>query len=860
MKQTASIFLALILWQPAVFAQKPDQRVLDAVEQFVRPLLIDQCVSCHGPKKQESGVRLDSRTGLFADYEFGKLVVAGAPAKSRLIQVLQHADDDIGMPPKARLSDQQIRILTEWVRLGAPWPDEPDPAATAATQEERRKSHWAFQPVVRHSPPAVRATSWTQGPIDAFVLARLEAAGLQPAPPADPRTLVRRVYFDLIGLPPPFEVIRKFTDNPEPAAFEQIVDDLLASERFGERWARHWMDVARYSDTTGYLFQQERKLGDAWTYRDWLIHSINRDMPVDEFLIRQIAVDKLDPEAAESELAATGFLTLGRRFLNNTHDIIDDRIDVVTRGMMGLTVTCARCHDHKYDPIPARDYYSLYGVFASTHEPDRKKTTVRLADLPKPFDPYVFLRGKPQNRGERVPRRFLSVLAPDAAPFSDGSGRLELARAIASADNPLTARVFVNRVWGHLLGRHLVATPSDFGVRSDPPTHPKLLDHLAASLMDDGWSMKGLVRRIVLSATYRQSSIAAPAANDPDNKLLSRMNRKRLELEPHRDALLAVSGDLDAQVGGESVDITKPPFPNRRTVYAQIDRQNLPGMFRSFDLASPDTHAPQRYQTTVPQQALFQLNNPFVLERADALAARVQDVSTDPEKLQALFRLALGRDPQPAEADACLAFLDRPEPAAATTSANGWQYGYGYFDAAANRVTEFTPYPAFHDGNWRGGPALPDPKLGWSFLSRRGGHPGVAHLAAIRRWIAPADGRLTVRGVLHHPAEPGDGVIGRIVVAGTGQLSQWDVHRRSTPTVVPGVNVRRGESVDFVVESGPTISHDSFDWRVSLQLKSGSEDVRANSDKDFAGPADPVDVWTQLAQVLLLSNEFVFVD
>ena len=493
-------------------------------------------------------------------------------------------------------------------------------------------------------------------------------------------------------------------------------------------------DVARYADSKGYVFLEERRYPYAYTYRDYVVDAFNRDVPFDRFIIEQIAADRLvaNKQAEPKTQAALGFLTLGRRFLNNIHDIIDDRIDVVTRGLMGLTMQCARCHDHKFDPIPSKDYYSLYGVFASSTEPrdlpliaepapteetarfqkklaelkaavtkfeqdnrkelDAKNRKFRdelralqkkvdafqattpgappramaLVDLPRPLTPHVFLRGNPNSPGPAVPRQFLEVLSgPERKPFNDGSGRLELARAIASKDNPLTARVFVNRVWLHLLGAGLVTSPSNFGLRTEPPSHPELLDYLAARFMEDGWSMKKLIRLIVLSNTYQQDSrlrlsepvaashgSAKPQAGvsvDPDNRLYGRAHRRRLDLEAMRDALLFVSGRLDLKQGGPAVDITKSPFSGRRTLYGFIDRQNLPGLFRTFDFASPDTTSPLRHQTTVPQQALFLLNSPFVQEQARGVLKRVDETQDVQAKVQQLYRMIYARPALPDE-------------------------------------------------------------------------------------------------------------------------------------------------------------------------------------------------------------------
>ncbi len=433
-----------------------------------------------------------------------------------------------------------------------------------------------------------------------------------------------------------------------------MVDRLLASPGYGERWGRHWLDYARYADTKGYVFMEDRKYPFAYKYRDWVVRALNEDMPYDQFLIQQIAADRLPTAADTGTLAALGFLTVGRRFLNNQADIIDDRLDVLCRTTMGLTVTCARCHDHKFDPITAKDYYALYGVFSSTVEPKEPAEVMSMADAPQPHNVRVFIRGNPGNPGDEAPRRFLACLAGDDAPlFAQGSGRLELAQAIARRDNPLTARVLVNRVWLQYFGAGLVRTPSDFGLRSEPPTHPKLLDYLALRFMDEGWSLKQLHRLILLSSTYQQASGSAAnappqAQRDPENRLLARMNRRRLDLEALRDSLLCVSGALDRTLGGPAVDLASEPFSHRRTIYGLIERQNLPGMFRTFDFAGPDTHSPQRFVTTVPQQALFLMNSRFVAEQSRLLAAagEIQSAADPRERVTRLYRRAWADRPR----------------------------------------------------------------------------------------------------------------------------------------------------------------------------------------------------------------------
>jgi hypothetical protein len=528
------------------------------------------------------------------------------------------------------------------------------------------QEHWAFQPPHRSPPPEVKHSHWPRNDIDRFILFKLESAGITPSPPAAPRALLRRLYYDLTGLPPAADELDEFAADPSDARYQAAVDRLLASPRFGERWGRYWLDVARYADTKGYVFQEDRNYKHAYTYRDWVIGSFNNDRPFDQFVIAQLAADQIDDK---SSAPAMGFLTLGRRFLNNRHDIINDRIDVVCRGLMGLTVGCARCHDHKFDPISADDYYAMYSVFSNSNESPRDDAPPMLVDAEKLHGQVVYLRGNPANPGPKVERHFLSCLAKSQngrpPTFQHGSGRFEMAHAIASRDNPLTARVWVNRVWSHLFGQAIVTTQSDFGTRGNPPTHPELLDSLAVSFMDDGWSTKRLIRELVLSSTYRQASDDRPAcvAVDPENQLWWRHNRRRLDLEALRDSLLVAAGRLDETMGGPSVQLTTAPFSTRRSVYGFIERQNLPAFFRTFDFANPNTHTPTRPQTVSPQQALFLMNSPFVIEQATHLAARSvsenaeQSAAAQVRRVNRLFRFALGRDATVNEVTDALEFL-----------------------------------------------------------------------------------------------------------------------------------------------------------------------------------------------------------
>jgi cytochrome c553 len=665
--------LALLLATARAGADAPAPEAPEGIEFFekqVRPLFVQHCLECHG-NKQKGGLQLTSRAALLKGGDSGPAIVPTQPEQSLLVKALRHGDE-LQMPPEEPLSPVAVQAVSTWIEMGAPWPAEAG-ASAAGQGPPAWKSHWAFQPVRKAELPAVKDATWARTPLDRFILARLESAGLSPSPPADRRTLLRRASFDLTGLPPLAADVDALVADRSSSAFEQHARRLLASLHFGERWARHWLDVARYADTKGYVFTADRNYPNAFRYRDWVVRSFNEDLPYDQFLIQQIAADRLPTADDKQTLAAMGFLTVGRRFLNNPHDIIDDRLDVLIRGTMALTVTCARCHDHKFDPIPIEDYYSLYGVLASSLEPAEPADLMTLADAPQPVMPHVFIRGNPGNRGAAVPRQFLALLAGDnRQPFGSGSGRLELAQAIAAGDNPLTARVIVNRVWAHYFEQPLVKTPSDFGMRSEPPTHPALLDYLAAYLVEHNWSLKALHQLILDSATYQQSSADRAECRrvDPENRLLWRMNRKRLDFEALRDGLLAAAGQLEPGLGGPAVDLTRTPWTGRRTIYGLIDRQNLPNLFRTFDFASPDTHSPQRFTTTVPQQALYLMNSPFVRDQVRALAERAASSAGDErQRIEQLYRLTLARSPSDQELSLGLAFL-APRPAAAPPRAS----------------------------------------------------------------------------------------------------------------------------------------------------------------------------------------------
>jgi hypothetical protein len=559
------------------------------------------------------------------------------------------------------------------------------PGASIDWAEARR--FWSLRPPQATPPPEVRDTRWPRRSLDRFVLARLEKAGLTPSPDADPQTLIRRLTFDLTGLPPtPDEADAFVTGGGD--AYERVVDRLLASPRFGERMASLWLPLARYAEDQAHQVGDDTKFfyPNAHLYRAWVIDAFNGDMPYDRFVRLQLAADKAG-DARPGDLAALGFLGLGPKYYNrNRLDVLatewEDRVDTVTRAFLGLTVACARCHDHKFEPITTSDYYALAGVFASTKmvnkAPDGKAekgeakaeqmdpATVHVVEDGEVKDLHVFIRGNVEDEGPLAERRFLRLLSEgQPEPFHDGSGRKELAAAIACRENPLTARVFVNRVWGLLLGKPLVATQSNFGRSGAEPSHPELLDDLAVRFMDGGWSVKALVRDIVLSSTYRQASKgdAAKETVDPVNRLLWRAERRRLSVEEWRDAALFVSGEIDYS-GGPSMELSDPAN-RRRTVHARVSRLKLDDLLLQFDYPDANVHAEARSETITAIQKLFVLNSPFLLGRARALAGRLaaEAGGGGEERLRRAYRLLFCREPEAEEIRLALEFLGRPDPA-----------------------------------------------------------------------------------------------------------------------------------------------------------------------------------------------------
>lgn len=1134
-----SCFLLVAVIESMVFGVQSTQEpslTPDAVEFFeqkIRPLLIDRCIKCHGDAKQWANLRLDSRHAMLAGGDSGPAIDIANPDQSALLVRVLESDSETRMPPAESgpsLNPEQIGLLQHWIAMGAPWPATVEPSQ--GNRKDLWEKHWAFQPVRSQIPDLAESVTadfalWQQSPIDRFVFNKLWEHQLTPSPQADPSDLVRRVTYTLTGLPPTSESIASFKQNPSSEAYAALVDRLLDSPEYGEHWGRHWLDVARYSDTKGYVYgREEKRFVHATHYRDWVIEAFNRDLPYDRFVLLQLAADQA-PDLDRRDLAAMGFLTLGRRFLGIAPDIIDDRIDVVSRGLLGLTVGCARCHDHKYDPVPTADYYSLYGVFENsideltaipptstgpsshnqtdaTYETElaerKRKLSAALVEkrleanerlrnrlgeylmaqkkldlypemtfnqivpkedliptlvrrwqayliqaeheshpvfsawiayasipdgafeteapkrhdqlsgsnsfwnplvrdafrhppkslqevanryqalvseidkrwaidcerarqlnrpLPSQFDdpdleqlrqafhgvdsscvmpegsllnhewywdtatgdelwklsnaidqwllqsphsiagaphvvaltdrhqrqePQIFKRGNPANKGAVVSRHMLSLGKPVAANFQVGSGRMELAKSIVSPENPLTARVWVNRVWAHHFGAGLVTTPSDFGTRANAPSHPELLDWLSQKLVDLKWSTKALHREILLSQTYMQasrvpSSSASPMAKameiDPENRLLWRMNPRKLSIEQYRDTLLTVSGQLDKTRGGLGGEL----FGKRRSIYLSIDRQFLPNVFSVFDMANPDLHSSQRTETTIPQQALFSMNHPFVIERAKDIAVMITNQAPKSERAKLVFEAILGRTPLPDELQAMDLFLTQAESLESKEAdadiaepfrAN-WTYGYGKIDPATGVLESFQKLPHFTGTSWQGGISVPDPSHGWVYLEANGGHPGNDHdHAVVRRWTAPQPGFVSVASELIHRHEVGDGVAAWIASSRSGVLKSAKVHHRTESMSVDSFAIQAGDTLDFIVDIAEQLNTDQFEWAAVIQWKPQSSaqapspeiggvtwDSRRDFTKTMSLSLKPLE---QLAHSLLMSNEFIFVD
>lgn len=1120
--------LALVLSSsPALSA--PDSKLtpeqLDFFEKKIRPIFVENCYKCHShdSEKIKGGLLLDTRDGLLKGGDTGPAIVPGNLEKSLMIQAIHYTNKDLQMPPNDRqLEAGQIRDLENWVKMGAPDPrtGADDSQHKYVVDMDKARKHWSYQPITKPSVPEPEDTQhWAQTPVDKFILATLLTKNLTPSPPTDKVTLIRRATFDLIGLPPTPKEVDDFVCDNSPEAFAKVVDRLLASPHYGERWGRHWLDVAHFADTKGAVGNGvDERYPYAYIYRDYVIRSFNEDLPYDQFLMEQIAADKLPLGDDKRPLAAMGFLTLGERFNSQINDIIDDRIDILAKGTMAMTATCARCHDHKFDPILTKDYYALHGVFNSSIEPKEeplietpketpaylvfcreyasrsaalkeyrdglmkryksemigksgaymlairdyrhktndiardpfmqkrelntvianfwdnnlknwekrhnpifapwvafaaldesefagkakelsakfytnkekgklinpliarmfasapdslnqvaaryesvfadveerwqellathtarkvsdtnsipdpkglpdaaqeqvremmyanyspmflddqrlntlivRETKLRnkfyglerslndlvvndpgsparapvLEDAEKPKDSNVLIKGNPGNRGPVVPRHFFSILSGDnPPPFKDGSGRLELARDIASKDNPLTARVIVNRVWLYHFGEGLVRTPDDFGTRGDTPSHPELLDYLASRFMEEGWSIKKLHRWIMLSSVYHQSSDGNPHYEqiDPENRWLWRMNRRRLDFEALRDTILAIGGDLDMTVGGKPVKLDSEPYSLRRTVYGYVDRRNVPNMYQAFDFASPDLTTGKRESTVVPQQALFMMNNSLVVEQARNVVRRAdfKAQAGGEAHVKMLYELIYQRNPSEIEMKLALDYLNSDAAAEWQTNAqSAWEYGFGAFDPATKHTKVFAPMGTFTNRAWQPGGKIPDPRFKGLALTVDGGTP-IKSLAVIRRWTSPREGFISIEGTLIHPSKDGDGVEGRIVSSRSGELGSWIASTNRAQTRLLHVYVKRGDVIDFITECRENPRSDTFKWAPVIKMEPAAnlapQSIMAwNAQRDFSGElrARRLSSWEKFAQVLLETNELTFIN
>jgi Protein of unknown function (DUF1549)/Protein of unknown function (DUF1553)/Planctomycete cytochrome C len=774
-------------WIPFVLVCLPaaaQQSAADFFESKIRPVLAGKCFTCHASTLASpiAGLTLDTKAGL------ARVVTAGKPEQSRLLQAIRYTDPDLQMPPTGKLPDSVIADFEQWIVAGALDPRtataNQSPAPLKGMSIEDGRKWWSFQPVLESPAPRIKDAAWAKTKIDAFILAKLEDKGMTPSPPADKRTLVERVYVDLIGMKPTYEEVEAFVNDTSPDAYEKLVDKLLASQHYGERWGRHWLDVARYAEDNPTSEATNPGYPYAWRYRDWVIDAFNKDVPYDRFVKLQLAAD-LMKDASRDDMRALGYLgaapiyhkdrRLSEEVLSGfMTDDWDERVDAVSRGLLGMTVACARCHDHKFDPILTKDYYALVGVFASTMRVERPMFDVdpqtetrylwaqnQLFDLrysanlltneattvvdsaprvakwkadidslkteieawrdrypqlveslekywnppqpgrgggrgaappaPAPFmnavydaaqftdgsdkqftwivikpgearDFPVLQHGSVTSPGEIVPRHFPTVLVPTNAKgdanFKTGSGRLELAERMFSDSAPLAARVIVNRVWAWHFGRPLVGTPSDFGTQGERPTHPELLDDLAARFIAHGWSMKWLNREIMLSAAYRQSSRSRPEGEQVDqaNALVWRMNPRRLDVESYRDSILRAAGTLDEQMYGPSEDVDRATSV-RRTVYGRVSRNRLSNLLKLYDFPDPAQTSPGRELTTTSLQQLFVMNSAFIQGQAAALVNAVQNEPDATAKVRALYRRILSRDPSQKDLDLAADYL-----------------------------------------------------------------------------------------------------------------------------------------------------------------------------------------------------------
>lgn len=1111
-------------------------------EDRVRPVLAENCFQCHGEANISVGLRLDTPTGFRTDDGQGSVLVPGNAEASRLIRAVKSHASVSPMPPEKKLKDEEIRDLEAWVDAGAQWPESTKPFVS-----DSQSTHWAFQPMMRLPAPKNDDAIWGKSTIDRWLYRAMQSKGLTPSGPASGPQLARRLAFDLTGLPPTLEQVDALEGyESEPEKVAELVDELLNSQAFAEHWARHWLDVARYSDSFGALFDSDDINPNAYTYRDWVVQSIQEDRPYDEFLKLQLNADHMS-EPNSPDLAALGFLTVGLKFEDHEPDIIDDRLDTIFRGLQGLSISCARCHDHKYDPISTEDYYSLYSVFSEAkekavpiyrtdedrvafevyeselrkhqfafdryrdeqHEKRFRKPYLQVAEyllaadaqvadktpivvdasgrrsdglhttlvdryiatlasaksehssifapwisytqspglsdeqikqlsqeyrlwaveepvddvqnvdgsnaedngLPnrneeKPInsnvakffltnppsnkeelaqlygnlfrtigdewlegiqtarsantsppeqlmpesrdeirrlmfndepaldvsnetlkdsleeefqgkfkelanavtqfkasdaaplqarvivdggerEQYVFVRGKQDRVGPKVEPHFLTILDPEQEQYSWQSAREQLAQSVADPHNPLTARVWVNRVWGHLFGQGIVATPSDFGVRGSQPTHPELLDTLALDFIKKDWSTRELIRKIVLSAAYQQASSdrAEMHAIDPENKLIWRMNRKRLSSESIRDAILATSGMLDRTLGGKPIR-DESSENRRRTIYSLVNRRHPTSLAKTFDFANPMMHSPKRHETIVPQQFLWLMNGEFVaaslseVEFSEAKFAESEEASDASEGSEAsvdgesstdivslIYRRILQREPTEEEYGLTEQFLSEAGPSSSLPILDrfsAWRYGTATIHRNPIRISDFVEFESIDDGKWEHDGFM---------LDASGGTPGDnAARAVVRRWIVPEEGTIQItNSIRHHDDEERkshhDGVAALIFLNREVVLKKCTANFSEHELNPDETEVKAGDTIDFVVHKRKNSDSDRFEWKIDIELKPTATDAESwttNSEQHFRTDIRSLHPHlseiVQLVQVLWMSNEFIYID
>ncbi len=713
---TGFILVALLAGMSGLAAEDapPPGESLQFFERKVRPLLAGSCYKCHGPKKEKGKLRLDRHARILSGGESGPAVVPGKPGESLLIKAVKYQDPELQMPPKQKLSADQVSILVRWVELGAPWPRE-EASGTPRREPgfkvtDKDRDWWSFRPIKELLLPEVKGKAWAESPVDRFILAGLESKGFEPAAPAARRELIRRAYFDLIGLPPTYQEVESFIADDTPGAFERVIDRLLEKPQYGERWGRHWLDVVRFAQTNGYERDGEKPY--AWRYRDYVIRSFNDDKPYNRFVLEQLAGDELD-DAGRDSIIATGFYRLGvwndepddKRAAE--YDGLDDMVVAIGASFMGLTVGCARCHDHMYDAIPQKDYYSFLAFLRNVRYYDKPKYEEKSATYAsignkewalavrehgdKPKETKVLIRGNAATPGELVKPVFPAVLGGGQAQPVGGKSstglRRSLAEWIAGDSNFLTARVMVNRIWQHLFGRGIVRTPNDLGRRGLPPTHPELLDWLARDFILGGWKIKRLQKLIMLSNAYRMSSRVSEGKalrEDPSNELFWRQNMKRLEAEAIRDSILFAAGGLNPDMGGRGFfpklgreviaagsrpgwgwGVSSRKEQSRRSVYIYTKRGTLMPLIEGFDYTNTARSLGMRTVTTVAPQALMLLNSAFLDWQAGVFSGRLLGGKAGDTKafVRRAYQLLLSRDPSSGEVEKSLAFIERQEKA-----------------------------------------------------------------------------------------------------------------------------------------------------------------------------------------------------